>query len=115
MKFALILTALISSSAFATDFFAKIENNNCKIENGLVTRTSFLGKEATASFTETKNVKIEGIAHLVAKAIEVSSPFPGNDVNYRFTMKHEGTAYLLDTRDSSESMALINMIARLCR
>lgn len=116
MKKLLVGICLVSSvSAFATDFTAKMEDVNCTIKNGVVTRTQTFGKDALGSITETKTVKMNAEA-LIMKAMETSSQLPaGADDEYVYTMIHEGKSYTLTTSDSKESMFLIRMITKSCR
>lgn len=116
MKNLFIAICLVSSvSAFATDFTAKMEDVNCTIKNGIVTRTQTFGKEALGSITETKSVSMKADA-LIMKAMETSSQLPaGAQDEYVYTMIHEGKTYTLNTSDSKESMFLIRMITKSCR
>ena len=116
MKNLFIAICLVSSvSAFATDFTAKMEDVNCTIKNGVVTRTQTFGKDALGSITETKNVKMNAEA-LIMKAMETSTQVPaGADEDYVYSMTHEGKTYTLTTSDSKESMFLIRMITKSCR
>lgn len=116
MKNLFIGICLVSSvSAFATDFAAKMEDVNCTIKNGVVTRTQVFGKEALGSITETKMVKMNAEA-LIMKAMETSTQAPaGADDEYVYSMIHEGKTYTLSTSDSKESMFLIRMITKSCR
>lgn len=114
MKFVFFAIAMMSS-AFAADFSAKMEDVNCTIKNGVVTRTQTFGKEALGSITETKMVKFNADA-LIAKAAELSSQLPaGSGEDYVYTMTHEGKTYTLSTQDSKEVMFLIRMITKSCR
>lgn len=114
MKFALALLAL-STSAFATDFYAKIDDVDCKIEKGIVTRKASFGKDAIGSYTETKTVKMEGLAPFIERAMLTSTQTPGSMPEYAYSMKHEGKSYILNVDDSRESQSLIRMISRICR
>lgn len=114
MKTALILLAL-SSSAFAADFYAKIDSVDCKIEKGIVTRKASFGKDFIGSYSEMKLVKLEGLAPFIARAALTSSQVPGTDSEYSYSMKHEGKMYTLNVNDSLESMSLVRMITRICR
>lgn len=118
MKIFIVLIALsFSSMALATEFFAQIEEVDCKIVNGMVTRTATFGKEARASYTETKSVKLEGLAPFIEKAIATASetPISGNVTDITFSMKHEDKMYYLDVDQAREVQYLIRMIARICR
>lgn len=116
MKYALVLSLLaFASSAFALEFTAKIDDINCKIENGIVTRTMSFGKETKASFTETKAVKLEGLAPFVQKVVETASNVAEANSEFVFTMTVDGKTYLLNTRESTEGLYLIRMISRICR
>lgn len=80
MKLALILaTFVLASSAFATDFFAKIDKVDCKIVNGNVTRTLNFGKDFTGSVTETKTVSMNGLAPFIEKAIATAREIESAD------------------------------------
>lgn len=114
MKTAIVLFAL-SSSAFATDFYAKIDDINCKIEKGIVTRKASFGKEFIGSFTETKLVKMDGLEPFIAKAALTATDRPNTDSEFAYSMKHEGKMYTLNVDDSRESQSLIRMISRICR
>lgn len=116
MKNLFITICLVSSvSAFATDFTAKMEDVNCTIKNGVVTRTQTFGKEALGSITETKTVKMNAES-LIMKAMETSTQTPaGADEDYVYSMNHEGKTYTLNVNDSKESMFLIRMITKSCR
>lgn len=116
MKKVLAVVCLVSAvSAFAADFSAKMEDVNCTIKNGVVTRTQTFGKDALGSITETRIVNMKAEA-LIAKAMEVSSQSPASaDELYVYTMTHEGKTYTLSTQDSKESMFLIRMISKSCR
>ncbi len=116
MKFALLFAVLaFSASSFATTFTAQIDDIACKIDNGNVTRTVTFGKDVKASFTETKTVKLEGIAPFVQKVVETASNVAEADTEFVFTMNHEGKNYILNTRESMEGLHLIRMISRICR
>lgn len=116
MKMALTLAAFIlTSSAFATDFYAKIDVIDCKIENGVVTRTHTFGKEFKGSATETKTVKLEGLAPFIEKAIATARELDPSETEYVYSMKHEGKTYNLSVNDSRESQAIIRMITGICR
>lgn len=116
MKLAFILsTFVIASSAFATDFYAKMVNVDCSIENGTVTRTYSFGKDTVATATETKSVKFQDLGPIVEKAIASVRDVHSPDSDYAYSMKHEGKLYALNVDDSRESMALIRMISGLCR
>jgi hypothetical protein len=112
--FALALTSL-TASAFAVEFSAKFENIDCKIANGTVTRTIALMKNTEATLTETKSVKLENADQLVQKAIDSASVRPSRDSVYVFTMTNEGKTYYLNSEDSREAMALMKMLAEVCR
>lgn len=115
MKKFLTAICLVSSvSAFAVEFSAKIEDTKCTIKNGVVTRTQTIGKDKLASFTETKNIKMNVDAALIEKAIETATERPAN-ADYVYTMTHEGKTYTLATDDSKESIVLMRMITRICR
>lgn len=116
MKLALTLaTFVLASSAFATDFFAKIDNVDCTIVNGNVTRTLNFGKEFTGSVTETKTVSMKGLAPFIEKAIATARDLDPANPEFSYKMKHEGKTYILSTDDSRESMALVRMITNICR
>jgi len=106
---------VLSVSAFATDFTAKMEDVSCTIKNGIVTRTQTFGKDALGSITETKSVKMNADA-LIMKAMETSTQVPaGADDDYVYSMIHEGKTYTLNVNDSKESMFLVRMITKSCR
>ncbi|MES2525502.1 MAG: hypothetical protein V4598_00380 [Bdellovibrionota bacterium] len=117
MKFALALIAIaFTSSVFATDFHAKLLDVDCSISNGVVTRTSTFGKEFLGSVTETKNVKMDGLAPFIRKAIETATETPVEaDAEYVYTMKHDGKSYNIGVRDSIESQMLVRMVSKICR
>jgi hypothetical protein len=115
MKFASIVVLLaLSASAMATEFYAKIDNTECSIINGVVTSKTSFGKEFTGSFTQTKNVSIEGLTPFIDRAI-VTATQTTSDSGLLFTMKHEGKTYVLNAEDSMESMSLVRMITKVCR
>lgn len=117
MKFALALVAIaFTSSVFAADFHAVIDDVECSIVNGKVTRTASFGKEFIGSVTETKTVELSGLAPFIRKVSEVSSQLPqSNDTEYRYTMIHDGKSYSLNTRDSIESSMIVRMVSKICR
>lgn len=117
MKFAFAVVAIaFTSSVFAADFHAVIDDVECSIVNGKVTRTSSFGKDFIGSFKETKTVELAGLAPFIRKATEVSSQIPSSaDADYAYTMIHDGKSYTLSTRDSIESSMLVRMITRICR
>ena len=117
MKFAFAVVAIVfTSSVFAADFHAVIDDVECSIVNGKVTRVSSFGKEFIGSFKETKTVELAGLAPFIRKVSEVSSQLPhSTDTEYRYTMTHEGKSYSLNTRDSIESSMIVRMISRICR
>lgn len=103
----------LSFSSFAADFVLKIDDVNCTISKGVVTRTQKVG---VASFVEKKNVTMNGIDELVAKAAEVSSQLPVNPAEeYVHQMIVDGKTYTLNLNDSKESMTLIRLTSRICR
>ena len=115
MKFAFALVVIaFTSSVFAADFHAKIDDVDCSITNGVVTRTASFGKEFIGSVTEMKVVKMDGLAPFIRKAIETSTEAPA-DAEYVYTMKHEGKTYNIGARDSLESQMLVRMISKICR
>ena len=114
MKIAIALLAL-STSAFATDFYAKMDDVDCKIENGVVTRKATFGKDFIGSYTETKTVKVEGLTPFIERAMLTSSQTTGSHPDFAYSMKHEGKTYLLNVDDSRESQSLVRMISRICR
>lgn len=116
MKKLFVAVCLVSSiSAFAAEFSAKMEDVNCTIKNGVVTRTQTFGKEALGTISETKMVTMKADA-FIAKAMEVSSQVPARaDEDYVYTMTQEGKTYTLSTNDSKEVMLLIRMITKSCR
>ncbi len=117
MKFLFTVVAFaLTSSAFATHFHAVIDDVECSIADGKVTRTASFGKEFIGSFKETKSIELSGLAPFIRKVSEVSSQLPhSNDSEFRFTMIHEGKSYSLNTRDSLESSMIVRMISKICR
>ena len=114
MKTALVLLAL-SSSAFAADFYAKIDGIDCKIEKGIVTRKASFGKDFIGSFTESSSVKLDGLAPFIERAALTATDRPNTNPEFAYSMKHEGKMYTLNVDDSRESQSLIRMISRICR
>lgn len=116
MKFIALTIALMASSAFATEFSARIDNIDCKISNGVVSRTQSFGKDMKASFTETKTVSMKGTEAFIRLATETASQLPASEnSDFSYTMSHEGKTYYLDVDDSKETMYLIRMITKICR
>lgn len=117
MKFVVLaLTAAFSLTAFATDFSAKIDRTFCTITNGKMVRTQYMNKARSVSFTENKNVVINGLENLLPKVLETAAQSPIDmEQDYVFTMIHEGKTYLLNTEDSPETQVLIRLIAQSCR
>lgn len=108
-----LMALMISFSSFAADFVLKIEDVTCTISKGVVTRTQKVG---VASFTEKKNVTINGIDELIVKAAEVSSQLPVNESeDYVHQMIVDGKTYTLNLKDGKESMTLIRLTSRMCR
>ncbi len=111
-----LVTLAFATSTFATEFYAKIDAVDCKIENGVMTRKYTFGKEFKASTTETKMVKLEGLAPFIEKAIATARDIEAPaGAEYVYSMKHEGKLYHLAVDDSRESMSLIRMISNICR
>ncbi len=116
MKFIAFTIALMTSvTVFAADFSARIDNIDCKISNGTVSRTQTFGKDTKASFTETKTVTLNGAEALIKLASETASQIPASEAEFSYSMTHEGKTYYLDVNDSKETMYLIRMITKLCR
>jgi type 1 fimbria pilin len=116
MKFASALIVLtLSTGALATEFYANIDHTSCSIVNGTATWTTTFGKEFIGSFTQSKTVTMEGLAPFIEKASLVSSQTPSADREFSYSMKHEGKTYTLNAEDSTESMALVRMITKICR
>ena len=114
--FALTIALMTSFSGFAAEFSARIDNIDCKIANGTVTRTQTFGKDIKASFTEKKMVSMDGIESLIKLASETASQIPASeDSQFSYSMTHEGKTYFLDVNDSKETMYLIRMITKICR
>lgn len=108
-----LMALMISFSSFAADFIIKMEDVTCTISKGVVTRTQKVG---VASFTEKKNVTINGIDELVTKVAEVSSQLPANqEEEYIHQMIVDGKTYTLNLKDSKESVTLIRLTSRMCR
>lgn len=111
---ALTLTAAMSASA--VEFRAQLLNVKCQISGNEVVRTQSFGKDFKGSFTEKKQVEFNGMEELMNKVAEVSSETPRTqESEYVYTMIKDGKTLYLDTRDSYESMSLVQMISKLCR
>lgn len=117
MKFLALTIAFIAAPLFAgTEFNARIDNTDCKISNGVVSRTQTFGKDTKASFTETKAVSMNGVDSFIKLATETASQLPTNDeFGISYSMNHEGKTYFLNVNDSKETMYLIRMITKICR
>lgn len=105
-----ILTFSLSSMA-SIELRSQVDSDSCTIKGNQVSKTtSYLQGELKV--TKTGTVKIEGLQEVARRAIE-STTSTGNG-HYTHELVSDGETYLLNTKDSTESMVLVNMMSRIC-
>ena len=106
-----ILTFSLSSFA-SIQLRSQVHNETCTIEGNKVTKTtSMLNGEL--KFTTTQTVRIEGLEAIARRVIETNTGTSNEFFTHELVL--DGQTYTLNVGDSKESMALVNMMSRICK
>lgn len=111
----IVLGSLISTGVFAeVELRAKYLKTECVIWKNEVTRTMTFGKDKNVKFTETKKLSFQGIEAAARRAAPTSTgPQSYDDASYEMTI--DGTNYFLNSKDSEDSLALIQLMVKACQ
>lgn len=111
-----VLTASILSlslSSFAAVELRSVVNaESCTIKNGEVTKTTSMLK-GEVKFSTTNKVTIEGLDALADKVVATTTGTANEFFTHELIV--DGETYVLNSSDSEHSMALINMMSRICK
>ena len=109
------LGIILTTGAFANvSFKANYLRTECIISNGEVTRTMAFGKEKDLKFTEVTKLSFQGLEAYARRAASTSTGQDSNDESV-YEMNLDGTQYILNTKDSADSLALVQMIVKACK
>lgn len=116
MKFVLAsLIAVMSSNASAAiQFFAKIENQECKLVDNKVEKVvSFMKGELTLK--QSANVEVTGIEALAARAATAATNVAQEPSFHHYMILENGERVNLNSQDSKEAMAILRLLSAACK
>lgn len=111
----IMATALLSlslSSFAAIELRSIVSSESCTIKGDKVTKTTSM-LYGELKFSTMGTVKIEGLEKIARRAADATTDVPNEYFTHELVL--DGQTYRLNTTDSTESMALVNMMSRICK